>query len=182
MANPNAQSQPDAPRTRTHADAQPVPTASELQTAPSATDVNLPDRAEAIVRSMATYRRLQAALDTAMPDCLIEIDGRPYRKKGYWQAVALALGIQVELEAEEWLEVNGQSTIQVIYRAALGGRSSTGDGACTIGERKGLNTVHGVRSRAHTRAKSRAIASLVAFGDVGYGEPEDPTFQGNGRR
>lgn len=125
----------------------------------------LPDRAIAIVRSLGVYRKLQQSLDREMPDALIKIDGKPYRTKAYWSAVALALGIDVELESEERINIDGDRTVQVMYRASLGGRSAQGDGACSFSEVT-RPTFHTVRARAHTRGRNRAIAILVAFGEV----------------
>ena len=42
-----------------------------------------------------------------------------------------------------------------------------GDGSCAHSEKYGNSgTEHNVRSHAHTRAKNRAIADMVAFGEV----------------
>jgi len=126
----------------------------------------IPDRAQAIIESLARYELLQKALDSALPETMVRIEGKSFRTKAYWQAVALALGIVVELESETRSEVNGKVCVEVVYRASLGDRFAQGDGACDFGEPKILQTYHNVRSRAHTRAKNRAISALIAFGEV----------------
>ena len=41
-------------------------------------------------QALTAYQELQRTLDEAMPDCIMEIRGRKFRKKKYWSAVALA--------------------------------------------------------------------------------------------
>lgn len=91
-----------------------------------------------MAEALQAYRGLQQALDTAMPDCIMNLDGKQFRKKGYWRAVAVAFGLTVEC-VEERREVSGVFTQDgrenfgylVTYRAsAPNGRSEQGDGAC----------------------------------------------------
>lgn len=87
--------------------------------------------------ALVAYKELQQALDQAMPDAIMQLDGRPYRKKGYWRAVAVAFNLTVE-PIDERYEVRGDFNdgrpnfgYIVTYRAvAPNGRAATGDGAC----------------------------------------------------
>ena len=51
--------------------------------------------------ALVAYRELQAALDRAMPDQIMQLDGKPFRKRGYWRAVAVAFDLRVELVHED---------------------------------------------------------------------------------
>ena len=110
------------------------------------------------------YRELQHALDDAMPDQLIDIRGRLFRKKGYWRAIATAFNLNVACIREE----SDTGGWRVVYRASLpSGRFAEGDGACEFDEKgKGQDSEHNVRSHAHTRAFNRAVSNLVGFGEV----------------
>lgn len=148
---------------------------------PVAQLVELPDRTDAVIKSLKRYRELQAALDAAMPDCVVMLTSKegpkPFRKKAYWNAIALALGIDVELVDETAVEYAGADGkpvrgFQVLYRAKLPGREALGDGACTMDEPRIYCTYHNVRARAHTRGRNRAISNLVAFGEVSAEEAD----------
>lgn len=136
--------------------------------------------------ALTAYRELQRALDHAMPDQIMELDGKPFRKKGYWRAIAVAFNLRVECVTESE-EVDGvfqdsrpNFGWHVVYRAmASNGRAATGDGSCFAVEkakRRGeadpwaalprQATQHNVRSHAHTRAFNRAVSNLVGFGEV----------------
>src|SRR5262252_7358587 len=56
--------------------------------------------------AVSAYKALQQALDRAMPDQIITLDGRPFRRKGFWRAVAVAFGLEVEVVYES-REVRG---------------------------------------------------------------------------
>ena len=120
------------------------------------------------------YFEMQQVLDRALPDSIMEIQGRKFRKKSYWRAIAVAFGIELELVSEERFELPSQWGHKALYRATLpGGKSMVGDGICTSQEKRGAScTEHNVRSHAHTRAKNRAIADLVGFGEVSAEEVE----------
>jgi hypothetical protein len=133
-------------------------------------------RGPEMTQALLAYRELQQALDHAMPDQIIRLDGKPYRKKAYWKAIAVAFNLIVEL-VEERRDVYGtledgsdNYTYCVTYRASTpGGRVATGDGACSASEKQRGRmkaSEHNVRSHSHTRACNRAIANLVAFGEV----------------
>jgi hypothetical protein len=147
--------------------------------------------ASAMSLAFRAYQALQHTLDKAMPDQLLRLDGRIFRKKGYWRAVGIAFDLAVEL-VEERREVHG--TFEdghdnfgwiAIYRATgANRRSAVGDGACFALEkaaRRDANkwaklpwqaTEHNVRSHAHTRAFNRAVSNLVGFGEVSAEELE----------
>lgn len=93
--------------------------------------------AEQMVLALDKYRELQTALDRAMPEQIINLDGKPFRKKGYWRAISLAFNLKVE-KTEERRELSGKFMDGrdnfgwvVTYRATHpSGRDMTGDGAC----------------------------------------------------
>lgn len=90
-----------------------------------------------MAKALLAYRDLQRALDTSMPEQIMQLDGKPFRKKGYWRAIAVAFGLTVEPVAER-REVNGQFAdgrdnfgYIVDYRAtAPNGRFVRADGSC----------------------------------------------------
>src|SRR5438876_10704523 len=57
--------------------------------------------------ALVAYRELQAALDRAMPDAIIELDGKRFRTKSFWRAVAVAFNLTVEA-VEEHRQIDGQ--------------------------------------------------------------------------
>jgi hypothetical protein len=147
------------PRSRVRAAAEAAPAAAEAA-APAALPVPAAASAPAAPvpvfdgAAMATavhaYRELQHALDRAMPDQILEVEGRPFRKKGYWRAVAVAFHLAVECLAETRV-VDGQFAdgsenfgYLVTYRATSpSGRSAVGDGACyAIEKARGFRCPH----------------------------------------
>jgi hypothetical protein len=150
-------------------------------------------------RALTAYRELQKALDQSMPDQIMELDGKPFRKKGYWRAIAVAFNLSVE-PIEESREVHGQFEdgrdnfgYVVTYKASTQtGRSATGDGSCFAVEKAKRagdanpweslpkqSTEHNVRSHAHTRAFNRAVSNLVGFGEVSAEEVDRDTHNGS---
>jgi len=132
--------------------------------------------------ALTAYRELQQALDRAMPDQIMSLDGKPFRKKGYWRAIAVAFNLTVE-PVEERREVHGvladgsdDYVYIVTYRAATAtSRAAIGDGACAAAEKqrgKMKASEHNVRAHAHTRAFNRAVSNLVGFGEVSAEEIE----------
>lgn len=138
-----------------------------------------------MAQAFRAYQDLQRALDASMPDQILDLDGRKFRKKGYWRAIAVAFNLTVE-PVEERREVqgtfeDGQDNFGwvVTYRARTpSGRTAAGDGTCYASEkvpRSQANrwqalpkqaTEHNVRSHACTRAFNRAVSNLVGFGEV----------------
>jgi hypothetical protein len=93
--------------------------------------------ADMMVAALGAYRDLQHKLDAAMPEQIMELEGKPFRKKGYWRAVALAFNLDVQLEKEERIVtgtfLDGRENFGwlVTYRASHpSGRTQPGDGAC----------------------------------------------------
>jgi hypothetical protein len=92
---------------------------------------------EQMVAALKKYKELQTALDDAMPDQIMDLDGKKFRKKGYWRALALAFNLQVQLQ-EEKRETSGKFQDNrdnfgwvVTYSAKHPtGREMTGDGSC----------------------------------------------------
>lgn len=129
-----------------------------------------------MTRALTAYRELQQALDRAMPDQIMQLDGKPYRKKGYWRALAVAFNLTVEPVEERREDYGGTYVYVVTYRASTAsGRAAIGDGACSAEEKargRMKATEHNVRAHAHTRAFNRAISNLVGFGEVSAEEVE----------
>ena len=121
-------------------------------------------RGQQMTEAFEAYRELQRALDAGMPDQLMNIRGRMFRKKGYWRAIATAFNLNVSCVKEEATETGWLA----VYRAETpSGRFAEGDGACENDEKgEGQDTEHNVRSHAHTRAFNRAVSNLVGFGEV----------------
>jgi hypothetical protein len=133
-------------------------------------------RGEQMAQALVAYKDLQRALDGAMPDQLMTLDGKPFRKKGYWRAVARAFNLSVDLVAEQ-REVHGvledgtdNYVWTVTYKASTHtGTATIGDGAAAAAEKQRGRmkaSEHNVRSHAHTRAFNRAVSNLVGFGEV----------------
>ena len=126
--------------------------------------------------AMTEYTKVKNTLDRALPDCIMNIKGKQFRKKNYWRAVATAFNLDVVCIGKDKVELpNGDWGIEVTYRAtAPNGRCADGDGACMASEKSGnMATYHNVRAHAHTRGFNRAVSNLVGFGEVSYDELTD---------
>lgn len=144
---------------------------------------------EQMALALTAYRELQGTLDRSMPDQIMNLDGKAYRKKGYWRAISVAFNVTVEPISEtrdifDQLEDGSDNyTYRVSYRATTAsGRTVIGDGACSAAEKargRMRATEHNVRSHAHTRAFNRAISNLVGFGEVSAEEIELPPASGH---
>ena len=154
---------------------------------PSVPSTTLPVLSEAqMADALTRYRELQALLDKAMPDEIMTLDGKLFRKKGYWRAIRIAFNLSVEPTTPHaqrtvhgTLDDGSENYVySVVYRAsAPSGASCTGDGTCEAAEKsKGRMkaTEHNVCSHAHTRALNRAISNLVGFGEVSAEEVYRP--------
>jgi hypothetical protein len=132
----------------------------------------------AVAQAFTQYREIQAALDKAMPETMVNVKGRMHRTKSYWRAIATAFNLNVICLDEKHVQGSGKSTDWgwlCTYRASVpAGRMADGDGSCFASEKggRGQGTVHNVRSHAHTRAYNRAVANLVGFGEVSAEEME----------
>ena len=126
--------------------------------------------------AMTEYTKVKNTLDRALPDCIMNIRGKQFRKKNYWRAVATAFNLDVVCISKDKVELpNGDWGIEVTYRAtAPNGRCADGDGACMASEKSGnLAPYHTVSAHAHTRGFNRAVSNLVGFGEVSYDELQD---------
>lgn len=126
--------------------------------------------------AMVEYTKVKNTLDQALPDCIMDIRGKKFRKKSYWRAVATAFNLDVICVEKNRVELpDGDWGIEVVYRAtAPNGRSIDGDGACMKSEKSGnMATYHNVRAHAHTRGYNRAVSNCVGFGEVSYDELQD---------
>lgn len=97
-----------------------------------------------MAQALKAYRDLQQSLDVSMKDQLIELQGKQFRKKGYWRAVSVAFNLTVEMISEERFEAgffeDGQPNFgyKVLYKATTAqGFTRDGDGACTAMEKAG---------------------------------------------
>ncbi len=159
-------------------------------------------RGAEMAQALKDYRELQHALDASMPDQLMKLDGKDFRRKGYWRAVAVAFNLSVEPTTHPHSERSVIGTLEdgsdnyvytVIYQARTsGGRHASGDGTCAASEKERGRmraSEHNVRSHAHTRAYNRAVSNLVGFGEVSAEEvdraghddsPPDPVKREDG--
>ena len=54
-----------------------------------------------VTDAIREYTRIQAALDKALPDCIQTIQGKQFRKKNYWRAIATAFNLTLEIREEK---------------------------------------------------------------------------------
>ncbi len=140
----------------------------------------MPASASQLEANVQQYQEMSKTLDRLMPDQIMMVGDKLYRKKGYWRAIAQGFSLVLELLNETRQELDNDFGYTVTYRATdpRTGRYCDGDGACYASEKAqrhgGIGgTEHNVRAHAHTRAKNRAIADLVAFGEVSADELQD---------
>jgi hypothetical protein len=123
-----------------------------------------------VVEALQEYQRMQQGLDKAMPDSIMTISGKAFRKKAYWRAIATGFNLDVVCVKEELAKGDKDWGYLITCRAtAPNGRHADGDGACFASEKnrgRMAATVHNVRSHAFTRAFNRAVSNLVGFGEV----------------
>lgn len=141
--------------------------------APAEREILIPD--EHCVDAFRAYQKLQTELDRVLQDCTVKIKGKLYRKKSYWRAVAMAFKLNVDLLQETQITSPANEKdwgwLATYVARAHNGQYAVGDGACFASEKqyasgKNEDTVHNVRSNAHTRAYNRAVSNLVGFGEV----------------
>lgn len=103
------------------------------------------------------------------------IQGKKFKKKSAWRKFATAFNLSDEVVEKR---IEKDETGQVIYAefvvqvTAPNGRTSMGWGACSIKERGFSKPDHDIPATAHTRAKNRAIADMVGFGELSAEEVE----------
>jgi hypothetical protein len=155
-----------------------------------------PPSASRFAEEFDIYQAIQVAIDKRLKNHIMEIQGKPFRKKAYWRALAVAFNLHVEPVVDEFFQIGSVETMdadwgyRITYKASTTtGRAAYGDGACMRseklvydyewknkgrGKRLGVNkektadnaTHHNVRGHAHTRAHNRAVSNLVGFGEV----------------
>jgi len=160
---------PDEPQ----APEQAAPTALALAPRQRKSEVIRALDADALVESFKEY---QALIPRLLDDSDYQGTGRDrFKKKSAWRKIATAFDLDV-VRISETVERDGSGQpirAMAVYRAiAPSGRSMDGDGYCSIDEArfssaKGRQKLENdLRATATTRAKNRAIADLVAAGEV----------------
>jgi len=98
----------------------------------------IPDAPSAIAarEALTTYQEIQKVFDEKMPDAIMEIRGKKFRKKSYWRAIATAFHVDCTVVGVERIEADGDWGYTAVARAtAPDGRTSDGDGACMASEK-----------------------------------------------
>ena len=142
-----------------------------VQVEPEVTEslVVAPPSAEGLAEYIDRYHAMQEVLDTKLANQIVTFGGKNYRCKGFWRAIAQGFGLVLTCVKEERYQYENDWGYIVTYRVTdpRSQRYVDGDGSCAHSEKYGNSgTEHNVRSHAHTRAKNRAIADMVAFGEV----------------
>jgi len=142
-----------------------------VQVEPEVTEslVVAPPSAEGLAEYIDRYHAMQEVLDTKLANQIVTFGGKNYRCKGFWRAIAQGFGLVLTCVKEERYQHESDWGYIVTYRVTdpRSQRYVDGDGSCAHSEKYGNSgTEHNVRSHAHTRAKNRAIADMVAFGEV----------------
>ena len=142
--------------------------------------------AEGAQHALKVYLAIQRVFDEQMPDAIMEIKGKKFRKKAYWRAIATAFNVSTEIVSIVPLDTDDDDWgyHAVIRATTTDGRISDGDGSCMASEKvdrdgnpTAMQTVHNIKSHAVTRAKNRAISDLVGFGEVSADELGPDAFQ-----
>lgn len=121
--------------------------------------------AEEAMKAFNAYQELSNKIMT--PDDVQMIQNKAFKKKSFWRKCQRFFNLSLELKNEERIETNGDFTYKFVFRAiAPNGSFMDGTGTCSSKEKGLIKTEHNTRAIAETRAKNRAIADLVAFGEV----------------
>ena len=128
--------------------------------------------------AVRNYAELKTMLDKELEDCIVMVQTRggmkPFRKKTFWRAIGNCFKLSYEIKQDKRVELDDDWGYEVTVRATtVDGRFSDGDGSCFASEKSAFDSkvkVHDVRAHAKTRATNRAIADLVAFGEVSFEE------------
>lgn len=128
--------------------------------------------AEKAVEAFNAYQEL--AQKIIRPEDVQKIAGKDFKKKSFWRKCQRFFNLSLEKIEERREEHNGIFSYHFTYRAtAPNGAYGDGCGSCSFDEKGLLKTEHNTRAIAETRAKNRAIADLVAFGEVSAEEVTD---------
>lgn len=112
------------------------------------------------------------------PADVVEIEGKRFRRKSFWRKVALAYGISVELVNQLRAVEGDPAGVRTAFYVQVRASSKTGrhvDGVASCSSREPGRTSaleHVLYATAYTRAANRAIADLVAAGEVSAEEVE----------
>jgi hypothetical protein len=130
--------------------------------------------AEEFAQDFDTYISIQKTIDDRMGKSIIQnIQGKPFRKKAYWRAVATAFRLTVKKVSDEYFEHRDDWGYHATWVAITEtGREVQGEGSFQASEKMRKDgsmvdaTHHNVRSTANTRAFNRAVSNCVGFGEV----------------
>ncbi len=121
--------------------------------------------AEKAVEAFNAYQEL--ANKIIRPEDIQKISGKDFKKKSFWRKCQRFFNLSLEKREERRAEISNGFAYHFTYRAiAPNGAFIDGCGSCSSDEKGLIKTEHNTRAIAETRAKNRAIADLVAFGEV----------------
>ncbi len=121
-----------------------VPVSEEqLKAGPPFMTLSSKPSAEDFAADFDTYIAIQKTIDERMKDSVMDIQGKKFRKKAYWRAVATAFNVTVEPHMDEYFEIGSQSKgdladwgYRVTYKAwTPSGRVAYGDGTVMRSEK-----------------------------------------------
>ncbi len=128
-----------------------------------------------LVEAWLAYVEIKSKL--LVPDDYLEIRGKRLVKKSGWAKIQTAFGISDEVINEERKEYKDYFVYHVTVKAIAGnGRFATGLGSCGSNERSFLHPDHDARATAQTRARNRAVSSLVGGGELSAEEIQENPF------
>ena len=117
------------------------------------------------VEAFDKYQELASKI--IKPEDVQYIQNKEFKKKSFWRKCMRFFNLNLQLVSEQRIENDKYFTYQFTYRAiAPNGAFCDGTGTCSSDEKGLMKTEHNTRAIAETRAKNRAIADLVAFGEV----------------
>ena len=135
--------------------------------------LQLPASVDEIITAMRTYQNLLKQLLTN--DDYAVIQDKKCIKKSGWLKLALAFNLSLRIISER-KEVDPENSSQFAYHISVeciagNGRTTVEVGSCDTNE-KPTAAEHIIRSMAMTRAKSRAIASMIGASESSAEEME----------
>ncbi len=107
----------------------------------------IPDAPSAVAtrEALTTYLEIQKVFDEKMPDAIMTIGDKQFRKKRYWRGISTAFHLSCELRSVERVEIDNSSwngTLRddwgynaTVRATAPDGRISDGDGSCMASEK-----------------------------------------------
>ncbi len=95
--------------------------------------------------ALTTYQEIQKVFDEKMPEAIIQIGEKKFRKKVYWRAIATAFHVSCEVRSVDRIEnpdvnfggipIDDWGYDAVVRAIAPDGRISDGDGSCMASEK-----------------------------------------------